>query len=81
MQAGAHFKTICDVDDSVLGKVGAELVRAQGRELKYEKDFRRVLEDKDIDAALMATPDHWHALQTILACQAGKDVYIEKPLS
>ncbi|UCF16446.1 MAG: Gfo/Idh/MocA family oxidoreductase, partial [Phycisphaerales bacterium] len=45
------------------------------------KDFRRLLDRKDIDAVVIATPDHWHAVQTIMACQAGKDVYVEKPLS
>src|SRR5256885_6127884 len=44
------------------------------------RDFRRLLERKDIDAVLIATPDHWHAIPTVLACQAGKDVYVEKPL-
>jgi predicted dehydrogenase len=47
---------------------------------RYE-DFRRLLERKDIDAVVIGTPDHWHAIQTILACDAGKDVYVEKPLS
>jgi predicted dehydrogenase len=46
-----------------------------------DKDFRRVLDRKDIDAVVIATPDHWHAVQAIMACQAGKDVYVEKPLS
>src|SRR5262245_61813292 len=48
---------------------------------KQFKDYRQVLDVKDIDAVVINTPDHWHALQTIHACQAGKDVYVEKPLS
>src|SRR6185295_15503205 len=51
-----------------------------GPELKQFADFRKLLEDKSIDAVCIATPDHWHALQTMLACAAGKDVYCEKPL-
>jgi len=80
IKAGGQFKTICDVDDAIIAKVGGELARAQDKQPLAQKDFRRVLEDKDIDAVIIATPDHWHAIITILACQAGKDVYIEKPL-
>lgn len=78
---GAVIKTFCDIDDAVLRKVGADLEKAQGKAAGFEKDFRRVLDDKEIDGVIIATPDHWHALPTLLACQAGKDIYIEKPLS
>jgi predicted dehydrogenase len=81
IRQGAVVKTFCDLDDAILGKVGPELEKAQNRQPGFVKEFRRVLDDKDIDAVIIATPDHWHAIQTILACQAGKDVYIEKPLS
>lgn len=77
---GAEVKTFCDIDDAILEGVGAEITSLQNRKPKYEKDFRRVLDDPEIDAVLIATPDHWHAYQVIAACQAGKDVYIEKPL-
>ena len=52
-----------------------------GGPVERHKDFRRILDKKDVDAVIIATPDHWHAIQTIMACDAGKDVYIEKPLS
>jgi len=78
---GAVFKTLCDVDDAILAKVGPQIQAAQNRAPDSVKDFRRVLDDKEIDAVVIGTPDHWHVIPTILACQAGKDVYIEKPLS
>jgi predicted dehydrogenase len=72
---------LCDVDDVMLGK-GVEICQAKrGTKPETVKDFRRVLDRKDVDVVLVATPDHWHALPTVLACQAGKDVYVEKPLA
>ncbi|HXG64707.1 MAG TPA: Gfo/Idh/MocA family oxidoreductase [Blastocatellia bacterium] len=73
---------LCDVDDEQSGKAAA-LVEEQGgqRPRLIVRDFRRLLDDKEIDAVIVGTPDHWHALPTIMACQAGKDVYVEKPLS
>ena len=81
IKQGAEFKTVCDIDDEIIRKVSADLAKAQGKPPGSAKDFRRVLDDKDIDGVLIATPDHWHAIPTMLACQAGKDVFIEKPLS
>ncbi len=57
------------------------VTKAQGKAPKLAQDFRRLLDDKSVDAVVIATPDHWHSLATIWACQAGKDVYVEKPLS
>ena len=68
---------VCDVYDAVLDRAAEA---AGGSPAKY-KDYRRLLDDADIDAVVIATPDHWHALQTVHACRAGKDVYVEKPLS
>ena len=76
-QPGVNPGAVCDVYRPHLAKAAA---MSEGRARTY-KDFRRLLEQKDIDAVIVATPDHWHALPTILACQAGKDVYVEKPLS
>ncbi len=68
---------IADVYEPNLdNSVGMTLGRAKGY-----KDFRRLLEHKDIDAVIIATPDHWHAIPMFMACEAGKDVYVEKPLS
>jgi predicted dehydrogenase len=82
LRLGAHVVALCDVDDAQSARV-KDLVSkdfSQTPEL-VTRDFRHVLDRKDVDAVIVATPDHWHALPTVLACQAGKDVYVEKPLS
>jgi predicted dehydrogenase len=72
---------VCDVDEA-MSAAGAKLVEEKrGRRPETVKDFRHMLERKDVDVVIVATPDHWHALPTVLACQAGKDVYVEKPLA
>jgi predicted dehydrogenase len=73
--------SVCDVDLRLVPQVAAEVAKIQGRKPDGLQDFRRLLDDRSIDAISIATPDHWHALATILACQAGKDVYVEKPCS
>ncbi len=70
---------LCDPDQNVSRKRAAEFEQKYGRKVRTETDLRRVFDDKDIDAVSIATPNHWHALATIWACQAGKDVYVEKP--
>src|SRR5437868_791641 len=72
---------ICDVDDAQLAK-GIEICGdKRGKKPDTVKDFRRVLDRKDVDVVLIATPDHWHALPMVMAAQAGKDIYVEKPLA
>jgi predicted dehydrogenase len=71
---------LCDVDATVLTGRGTELKTASGRTPQLYDDYRRMLDDKDIDAVIIATPDHWHALQLTDAMSAGKDAYCEKPL-
>ena len=72
---------LCDPDKRRLAAAAPGLEKAQGRPSQVTQDFRHMLEDKRVEAVINATPDHWHALGTILACQAGKDVYVEKPLA
>ena len=71
---------VCDVDSARLAEAAAIVNKARAG-VVAEKDYRKLLERKDIDAVVVTTPDHWHARITIDACAAGKDVYCEKPLS
>ena len=75
--ADAEVAALCDVSRSTLDRASSRL---GGKAATYG-DFRKLLDAKDIDAVVIATPDHWHAVQSIMACRAGKDVYVEKPLS
>ena len=79
------FKNQKDVDLAAMSEAYQprleQGVAACGGKVRPYKDFRKLLEDKDLQAVVVATPDHWHALMTIMACAAGKDVYVEKPLT
>jgi predicted dehydrogenase len=73
---------LCDVDDNQVATVRKAIDEQAGQKPEFAtRDFRKLLDLKEVDAVIIGTPDHWHALPTIMACQAGKDVYVEKPLS
>ena len=77
---GVRLVALCDVDTAVLEKGKAQL-KAKGVEVETFQDIRKLLESKGVDAISIATPNHWHSLGAIWGCQAGKDVYVEKPVS
>ncbi len=72
---------VCDVDQTHLDGASALVEKTQNHKPDAYRDFRNVLERNDIDAVMIATPDHWHALPAVMACQAGKDVFVEKPMA
>lgn len=72
---------LCDVDESLFPPYVSEVGQIQGKRPNVTGDLRRALDDKSVEAIIVATPDHWHALATVWGCQAGKDVYVEKPIS
>ena len=83
---GVRCVGLCDVDQNVLTKRAADLDKLQpssptNSKVTLYSDFRKLLDDKAIDAVIVGTPDHWHCMPTVMACQAGKDVYVEKPLA
>jgi predicted dehydrogenase len=79
-----HIKNtvaVCDVDSKRLAEAKAQVEKATGKKCAAYSDYRKLLDDRTVDAVVVSTPDHWHALVTINACAAEKDVYCEKPLS
>ncbi len=75
------IKYVCDVDDTRGGRAISELEKIQGFRPVAVRDMRTIFDDKEVDGVVIATPRHWHALACIWACQAGKDVYVEKTIS
>lgn len=79
--SGVNCVAMCDIDQNVLNEKAAEIGKRFNQSPKLYGDFRKLLEQKDIDAVIIGTPDHWHCLITIYALQAGKEVYVEKPMA
>src|SRR5260370_25063796 len=80
-RSAARVSHVCDVDGNILKKFADRTQQEMGEAPVAEKDFRRILEEKNVDAITIATPEHWHATMAIAGLQAGKHVYIEKPCS
>src|SRR5712675_2280628 len=80
-KSSARISHVCDVDSNILKKFADSVQRETGESPATEKDFRRILEQKDVDAITIASPDHWHTPMAIAGLQAGKHVYVEKPCS
>ena len=78
-QQNVAIATLCDPDMNILKERAKSFEDTYKQKVAIEQDFRKVYDDKNIDAVTLATPNHWHALHAIYACQAGKDVYVEKP--
>ena len=78
-QKNVQVTTLCDPDRNVMLKLQREFKNKYNSNVSLEQDLRSVMDDKDIDVVSIASPNHWHALSVIWACQAGKDVYVEKP--
>jgi predicted dehydrogenase len=80
-QPRVECAAIADIDDSVLAEKSKDITNRQGKKPDTYKDYRKLLDRKDIDAIVIGTPDHWHCLNLVHACEAGKDIYVEKPMA
>lgn len=80
-QPDVNCIALCDIDQQVLDGRAAEVEKMTGKKPLIFNDYRKLLENKDIDAVIIGTPDHWHCLIMVDACAAGKDVYVEKPMA
>jgi len=80
-RSDVKIKYICDADTRCYGPAAEIVIEGHDYKPEFVQDFRKMLDDPEVDAIVVATSDRWHALATIMACQAGKDVYVEKPLS
>jgi predicted dehydrogenase len=81
LDSDCRFAALCDVNQAARERATARIQKNKNYAPKNYADMRQMFDDKDVDAVSVATPNHWHALTTIWACQAGKDVYVEKPAS
>ena len=80
-QPGIECVALCDVDSNILQERAKTVQEITGKVPAMHKDYRNVIDDKSIDLVIIGTPDHWHCLPAVQACEAGKDVYVEKPLA
>src|SRR5580692_5442230 len=77
-KSAVRISHVCDVDSNILNKFADSVQQEMGETAASEKDFRKILEQKDVDAITIASPDHWHTPMAIAGLQAGKHVYVEK---
>jgi predicted dehydrogenase len=80
-QPGIECAALCDVDNNILQERAKNIQELTGKTPTLYRDYRQVIDDKAIDIVIIGTPDHWHCLPAVEACEAGKDVYVEKPLA
>lgn len=78
---GVECVALCDIDKNIINRRAEELTKNKGTKPELYGDYRKLLDRKDIDAVIIGTPDHWHCLQMVDACAAGKDVYVQKPIA